>query len=155
MLAKLIEHADKPSENREIPITKEEFLIGRGADCDLRLGSSTISRHHCMIRVRGREAAIIDLGSSNGTFLNGHRVRSQAPLYDTDELRLGTFVFSFRLGFQDGINWLADPGSDPGAATLKFKDIMRAANEDPLEKERGHPPGEAGGQGDSPGKESG
>src|SRR5260370_1006508 len=71
MSAKLIEHGDNLAERREIPITKDEFLIGRGPDCDLRLGVADISRHHCLVRVRGSEAVILDLGSINGTYLNG------------------------------------------------------------------------------------
>jgi pSer/pThr/pTyr-binding forkhead associated (FHA) protein len=136
VVAKLIEAA--ASARREIPITREEFLIGRGADCDLRLNASAVSRHHCLVRVRGQEATVIDLGSSNGTFLNGQRVRSQAPLHSGDELRLGSLAFVLELDDEDGISWGAETGVDPSANTLKLKDLMR-----PL-------PSEAGGQGAEP-----
>jgi pSer/pThr/pTyr-binding forkhead associated (FHA) protein len=141
VVAKLIETA--AAERREIPITREEFLIGRGTDCDLRLGSSEISRHHCLVRVRGQEATVSDLGSSNGTFLNGNRVRSQAPVHSGDELRLGSFAFVLELDDEEGIAWGTEPAADPTANTLKLKDA------------KGPAPAEAGGRGGSAGQESG
>src|ERR1700722_4645594 len=52
MTAKLLELEAVGGQRREIAVTKEEFLIGRGADCDLRLRVSAVSRHHCLRRVR-------------------------------------------------------------------------------------------------------
>jgi pSer/pThr/pTyr-binding forkhead associated (FHA) protein len=153
VLAKLTE-IGTPN-RKEIPITREEFLIGRGIDCDLRLGSSEVSRHHCLLRVRGDEATVIDLGSSNGTYLNGHRVRSQAVLQSGDELRVAAFRFALELDNQDGITWYSEPGVDPSANTFKIQDVKRQLAEGGGEKERGHPPGKAGGQGGSTEKESG
>ena len=100
MLAKLLEHRAGVDSRREIGVTKEEFLIGRGPDCDLRLAVPAVSRHHCLLRFRGGEATLTDLGSVNGTFVNGQRVRSQAVLHDGDEIRLGpcTFLVQFSVG---------------------------------------------------------
>ena len=115
MTPKLIEPGVGPVRTREISIPKEEFLIGRGADCDLRLNDEDISRHHCMILVRGQEATLSDLGSSNGTFVNGKRVLSQVALASTDEIRVGGCRFLVDLGdtakgvynVPDGTNSLA------------------------------------------------
>ena len=82
---RLIERGATPAQSREIPINEHEFLIGRGADCNLKLRSDEISRHHCTIRVSSDGATLMDLGSSNGTYLNGQRVRSQADLTSGDE----------------------------------------------------------------------
>lgn len=155
MLVRLVELGLAPGEKREIPVTGEEFLIGRGPDCDLRLSDSSISRHHCLVRVRGDEAAVADLGSSNGTYLNGHRVLSQAEIHNGDEIRVGTFRFLAEVGYEAGISWSAGANSDPGAATYKITDAEKMFGREGLKKERGHPPGEAGGQGDRAGRESG
>jgi pSer/pThr/pTyr-binding forkhead associated (FHA) protein len=125
MIAKLIERGDNPAERREIPITKDEFLIGRGPDCDLRLGVSAVSRHHCLIRVRGGEALVIDLGSSNGTFLNDQRVRSQAQLHSGDQLTVGPFHFHVQLGSREGISWYAEPSNDPAAVTSRLPNVQK------------------------------
>jgi pSer/pThr/pTyr-binding forkhead associated (FHA) protein len=98
MNPKLIEPGAGPEQTREIPISQDEFLIGRGADCDLRLRLSAISRHHCLIRTQGGELTLLDLGSSNGTYVNGQRVRSSAVLRSGDEIRLDAFRFVVSLG---------------------------------------------------------
>jgi pSer/pThr/pTyr-binding forkhead associated (FHA) protein len=116
---RLIERGSTPGQTREVPVNQPEFLIGRGADCDLRLRESEISRHHCTIRVGADEATLVDLGSSNGTYLNGQRVRSQAALHSGDELRLGSATFLVDLGDQEGPN-LEVPGADPLARTIKL-----------------------------------
>jgi pSer/pThr/pTyr-binding forkhead associated (FHA) protein len=123
MPARLIEPGATPEQKREIPITKEEFLIGRGADCDLRLGDAGISRHHCLIRVRGKEATVTDLGSSNGTYLNGQRVRSQAVLHAGDELTLDAYRFVVDLDDREGIEWGTAANADPTGSTCKIRDL--------------------------------
>src|SRR5262245_48220299 len=95
---RLIERGDTPGQNREIPVTREEFLIGRGADCDLRLEAVSVSRHHCKLRLAGGGATVTDLDSRNGTSVNGQRVSGQAPLHSGDVLGVGTVFFLVELG---------------------------------------------------------
>ena len=118
MVAKLIEPGAGEDRTREIPLTGEEFLIGRGADCDLRLSVSAISRHHCMIRLHAHEATLLDLGSSNGTLLNGRRVRSPMSLHTGDEIRVGSYRFLVDLGDTPGLDLAA--GADANAPTTKL-----------------------------------
>jgi pSer/pThr/pTyr-binding forkhead associated (FHA) protein len=133
MPARLIESGATPEEKREIPISKEEFLIGRGVDCDLRLPDSAVSRHHCLIRVRAGEATITDLGSINGTYVNGQRVRSQAVLHSGDELLLDVYRFVVDLENRDGIGWHGTAAADPDMSTCKLRDLPlpRPAGENP------------------------
>jgi pSer/pThr/pTyr-binding forkhead associated (FHA) protein len=118
---RLIERGATAEQTREVPILRSEFLVGRGADCDLRLRVSSVSRHHCIIRVTQDEAVLVDLGSSNGTHLNNHQVRSQAPLRTGDELRIGSCVFVVDLGDEDS-DRLRVPDVSPLAATVKLPD---------------------------------
>ena len=92
MIPKLIEPAAKGEPAREFLLRSEETLIGRGTDCDLRLGDFNISRHHCLIRVRSGEVTLTDLGSSNGTYVNGHRVSAPTPMHRGDSLQIGSTV---------------------------------------------------------------
>jgi hypothetical protein len=55
-----------------------EFIIGRGPECHVRPNSERISRQHCLLCVRGDRIVIRDLGSANGTFVNGGRVQECA-----------------------------------------------------------------------------
>jgi pSer/pThr/pTyr-binding forkhead associated (FHA) protein len=97
-----------------------DFLIGRGADCDLRLRVTSVSRHHCLIRLGNTGATLLDLGSSNGTYLNGQRVRSQADLHHGDELQVGICHFVVELGDEATVSLDPVPGSDPIATTMKL-----------------------------------
>ena len=125
MKVRLIERASAPERTREIAVNQENFLIGRGHDCDLRLNETTISRHHCIIRVGADEATVMDLGSSNGTYLNGQRVRSQATLHSGDELLVGACKFVVIFGDEA---W-ADPNKtldeNSMGATLKLRNVPK------------------------------
>src|SRR5262249_62106504 len=63
--------------------------LGRHDDCLIRIKSSQVSRRHCEIFEVGGKLTVRDLGSSNGTFVNGKRVTGQQTLKSGDELTLG------------------------------------------------------------------
>lgn len=69
--------------------------IGRGADADIRLEDPGISRHHAEIRVTGPDVVIKDLGSTNGTYVNGTLVAEQ-PLRDGNVITIGSTNLTFR-----------------------------------------------------------
>ena len=104
MNPRLLERTGDHETIREIALTGDQFLIGRDSDCDLRLHVSEISRHHCLLRIQGGEITIGDLGSSNGTYVNGVRVLSEAALHTGDLIRLGPCNFVIDLG--DDPQWL-------------------------------------------------
>jgi predicted component of type VI protein secretion system len=64
--------------------------LGRHDDCIIRIKSSQVSRRHCEIHEAGGALAVRDLGSSNGTFVNGKRVLGQQALKVGDELTVGS-----------------------------------------------------------------
>ena len=123
MKAKLIDLSGGHA--RELLVTNDEFLIGRGEDCDLAIHDVEVSRHHCTIRLRPTEAIVSDLGSSNGTHVNGHRVVSQTVLRTGDELRLGQFRFLIDLGDNPDFRIPAEAFADPLMATHQIKDMKK------------------------------
>jgi len=69
---------------------KDRVLIGRSADCDLRIDSADVSRMHAAIVAKSGRYFLEDLGSSNGTSLNGRPVRN-AELRNGDIVQIGDY----------------------------------------------------------------
>lgn len=63
--------------------------IGRHDDCLIRIRSSQVSRRHCEVLMEGDALVVRDLGSSNGTFVNGKRVLGKQALNSGDVLTIG------------------------------------------------------------------
>ncbi len=78
---------------KEIPITGSRFLIGRSPECHMRPNSELISRVHCQISIEGEEVLLRDMGSSNGTLVNGERLTTEVPLNDGDMVQVGPLGF--------------------------------------------------------------
>jgi len=77
-----------------IPLEKAIVLIGRQADCDVSLTHSRkVSRKHCCIAQVNSSYVVRDLGSTNGVFVNGTRVRRETGLSLGDELAIGDVRF--------------------------------------------------------------
>ena len=72
-----------------------ECVVGRGADADFVLEDTNASRRHCRILLDGSGYAVEDLGSRNGTYVNGTRVQRRA-VGDGDVIRIGATEFVFR-----------------------------------------------------------
>jgi len=89
------------SDGKQHPITLKEgkTLLGRQEDCPIKIPSAQISRHHCEITAGGSGIRIRDLGSSNGTFVNGQRVE-EAPLHEGDVLAIGPMLFVMQIDGQ-------------------------------------------------------
>jgi CheY-like chemotaxis protein len=77
--------------------TRFPCLIGRGTDCDVRLFDPGLSRHHCRLHWRDDRLVVEDLGSRNGTLVNGQKVKEARGLAEGDLLSVGASVFSVRL----------------------------------------------------------
>lgn len=81
----------------QAPISgKTEWIFGRGRDCDFIFSSTKVSRVHCRIEYIGSHYYISDLGSTNGTYLNGRPVEHKERLFAGDIIGIGNedFVFS-------------------------------------------------------------
>jgi len=69
-----LEIVGRSEDNEVINLGEEEIIIGRGPDCRLRLPSKNVSRKHARVFFRNDEYYIEDMGSTNGTYVNGIRV---------------------------------------------------------------------------------
>jgi len=77
-------------DGRTIPVTTGRFVVGRSRECDIRLDDGNVSRRHFELVQEGPTAwAVADLGSTNGTELNGRRVSGRKRVADGDRITAG------------------------------------------------------------------
>jgi pSer/pThr/pTyr-binding forkhead associated (FHA) protein len=80
-----------------IDVSKDLTLVGRKEDCDLRLNHKSVSKMHCILVKTDGLLLLRDLGSTNGTRVNGQRVR-RAALLPNDQLSIAGYKFKVHLG---------------------------------------------------------
>jgi FHA domain len=80
----------------EYSLLKDETTMGRGTENDLVVPHASVSRAHARIQRRNGAYQLIDLNSTNGTFLNDQQVHGSVPLSPGSEVRLGEVSFIFR-----------------------------------------------------------
>jgi FHA domain-containing protein len=84
-----------PSEGRTVRIRREAVTIGRLPECDVVVSDPGASRRHAQIRHQNGSYLITDLGSTNGTLVNGLPVHSH-ELHEGDHITIGNTVLEFR-----------------------------------------------------------
>jgi len=86
-------------DRRPVPLLQGANVIGRGTDAAIQIDSPGMSRYHARIVVAVDGVTLEDLGSKNGSYVNGVRVASRR-LADGDEIRLGATIMTFRIASQ-------------------------------------------------------
>jgi DNA-binding winged helix-turn-helix (wHTH) protein len=84
------------SRHGEWPLAEGSNLVGRDRDCAVRVSSASVSRRHARIVVTSGEATVEDLGSKNGTHVNGLRVTQPVALKESDRIRFGSITMAYR-----------------------------------------------------------
>ncbi len=84
---------------RPFPVTKDSIVVGRREDCDLRIALGDVSRKHCRLTFDAAGTRIEDLGSSNGTYVNGNRIQN-IELEPGDTIQVGPVVFVLQVDGQ-------------------------------------------------------
>lgn len=76
-------------QQHDFELAEGEFVVGRGADCQLALDDALVSRRHAIFVVQGEDLFVDDLGSRNGVRVNGDRIQGRTRLSDGDKVRIG------------------------------------------------------------------
>lgn len=92
-----------------VELTRDVALVGRGEDCDLRVDHKSVSKRHCVLVRTDGLVLLRDLGSTNGTRVNGTRVR-RAALLPNDQVAFANFRFTLVFGNTP----TAAPRDEPG-----------------------------------------
>jgi predicted component of type VI protein secretion system len=117
MKVQLIVVQGKP-EGKTIPLLGPRFKIGRGETCHLRPNSEQVSREHAEFVVSATEVTVADLGSRNGTLVNGRAITAAASLKDGDLVQVGPLTFAVSIQGMPAPAAVAAPAapSKPAAA---------------------------------------
>jgi pSer/pThr/pTyr-binding forkhead associated (FHA) protein len=92
----LVVEAPADARGREF-LVAGEATVGRAPGCAIVLQGDYVSAHHARLFERGGRVWVEDLGSTNGTLLNGRRVRRAASMRPGDRLKIGDVVLGLRL----------------------------------------------------------
>ncbi len=129
MLQALLKVVGGKQDGKLIPLDTKKFLIGREQDCHLRPGSESVSRHHCVINVDEYSVRVRDLGSSNGTFLNGTRIIGVQEAQPGDTLKVGSLEFEMVFS-KAGAPVPTGPDADKGGTTFNLTEFSLDDAED-------------------------
>ena len=77
-------------DGRVVPLSSDRVVIGRSRECDVRVEDGNVSRRHAELsRDGGSDWTVVDLGSTNGTEVNGRRITKRTSLDDGDRIGIG------------------------------------------------------------------
>src|SRR5437899_2524523 len=84
-----------PSMGMRYTLSNKPMIVGRGEECDIRVLDTSVSRRHVRIEKLGDEFFVLDMQSTNGTFVNDcpSLPGDPIPLQDGDYLRAGNCIF--------------------------------------------------------------
>lgn len=115
--------ADEPV--RSIRVEGSPFLVGRHSKAALTIPSPTVSNIHAELRIENGALFVKDLGSTNGTFINGERIEGEFNVASGDLLQFAEIVF--RVGLESGrydSKTIAGDSSDRALALIQFDKLM-------------------------------
>jgi serine phosphatase RsbU (regulator of sigma subunit) len=126
----------KAGESTTHDLARDETVIGRHPECHIQIDSNMVSRRHARVFREGNRFLVEDLGSGNGTTVNGVRIVNPTPLTHDDRIKLGPILIRF-IDHESAKQGAAAPGvgqgaggSRPGAPPPAFKFNLTEAGED-------------------------
>jgi len=118
------------SASTTLKLTDGVTSVGRHDDCVIRIKSSQVSRRHCEIFEVAGKLTIRDLGSSNGTFVNGKRVSGQQALKPGDEVTVGAVTLRVAKPGQEAPAGPGSPAFKPKAADTAVVEALAIDDEE-------------------------
>ena len=105
---------------KEIPLTAAEFRIGKDPSCQLKPASG-VSDKHCAFLVKQGKLFLVDLGSSEGTFVNDNKISAEVELKLKDKVKVGPLLFEVKFEAPTAKPAVAAPAAKPAVAVPAAK----------------------------------
>jgi hypothetical protein len=112
-------------EARRVPVLDPVMTIGRLAPCDLLLPCPDVSRRHCRLELAGGQLRLSDLGSTNGTLVDGNRISGTVTLRPGAKVRIGSCELTYE---REDVPDTGDAGADDAERTLRRSAEQRRAD---------------------------
>src|SRR5688572_16634446 len=130
---------EKGGEQRRLDFDKPEITIGRVQGNDVILPKGNVSKRHARIVLKDGKFIIVDLKSTNGTYVNGRKITSPLVVKDTDKIYIGDFIVGVdeAAGADDGPSETST--SPPGAAMGALGNMANEGRPPPRTEAAGHP----------------
>ncbi len=84
--------AEKGGESKDLTFDKTEIRVGRVRDNDIVLPKGNVSKHHCRLLLQNGQLTVEDLGSTNGTYVNGRKIAETTSISTSDKVFVGDFA---------------------------------------------------------------
>ena len=89
---------DEGGVRRRLDFSKSELTVGRVQGNDIVLAKRNVSKQHARLTMKEEQAVVVDLGSTNGTWVNGRKITSPHPLKKGDKIYIADFILTARAG---------------------------------------------------------
>lgn len=119
----VVKTADRGTQ--QVALSDRPIVFGRRMPSDVLLSGEDVSRQHCRVELSGQQVRVTDLGSTNGTFVNGARIRSATALSDGAELLIGQHHVSYCRQIEQGRASLDRNGPDLNRSEQSQRDPGR------------------------------
>ena len=123
------------STSTTLKLTDNVTSLGRHDDCVIRIKSAQVSRRHCELYEVGGQLMLRDLGSSNGTYVNGKRVTGEVSLKHGDEVTVGAVTLRVAKLGKPVSSLPASPESKPKAGDTAIVDAVEVDVSDDADEE--------------------
>lgn len=82
---------------KQFALDKQEYILGRSAECSIQIDDKSVSRNHARIQIAGSEVMVSDMGSANKTLVNGATLNPGSPfkLKNNDQIKIGNVIMKF------------------------------------------------------------
>lgn len=122
----MLVRGDSTDQHQQIPITPLPFNVGRRPGTSLQINSRAVSGYHANLTLEGNQLFVEDLGSTNGTFVNGSRISSKTPLNEEDLVQFADVVFRVRCSQRStNCHTMQEDVCDGALALVQFDRLMQ------------------------------
>jgi predicted component of type VI protein secretion system len=134
-----------PTPGKSFTLSKQELIIGRDTSADIVINVAEVSRRHARLRLESGGYILEDLGSTNGTFINGQRLTGPHYLRPGEIIQLGeAATLTYQAAQQDPNATVVSPASSSEARTASRPPVQPPPQAQPVQPRQQPPPAYSG-----------